>query len=90
MINDNSFFLLFSESDVHRFADFDIHPLDTNLLVCIREDHTDEAQVTNGLVFINLQSATMQEIRPARVDGFYAFPRFGGRQGDKIAWIEVS
>lgn len=81
---------LLPDSAVHRFADFDIHPYDNNLLVCIREDHTDESQVTNGLVLINLKYGTMQELGPARVDGFYAFPRFGGRHGDKIAWIEVS
>ncbi|KAJ9103998.1 hypothetical protein QFC21_002461 [Naganishia friedmannii] len=72
----------------HRFADFDIHPFDNNLLICIKEDHTDETQVTNGLILINLKYATMQEIRSARIDGFYAFPRFGGIHGDKIAWIE--
>jgi len=46
--------------------------------------------VKNSLVLINLTSKDIQEIRPARADGFYAFPRFGGKEGNKIAWIEVS
>lgn len=44
----------------------------------------------NGLVLVDMKSKTVQEIRPARAEGFYAFPRFGGKEGSKIAWIEVS
>ncbi|KAJ9103963.1 hypothetical protein QFC21_002426 [Naganishia friedmannii] len=77
-------------SDVYRYADFDLHPTSKDLLVCIREDHTDDepSRVKNSLVLINVTSKDIHEIRPARADGFYAFPRFGGKDGSKIAWIE--
>lgn len=81
-----------AESEVLRYADFDIHPAFPRLLVCIREDHTDSepSRVKNGLVLVDIESKAVREIRPARADGFYAFPRFGGKDGNKIAWIEVS
>ncbi|KAJ9097826.1 hypothetical protein QFC19_006694 [Naganishia cerealis] len=79
-------------SDVYRYADFDIHPTMADLLICIREDHTQDlpSKVKNSLVLINTATKDIQEMRPARADGFYAFPRFGGKDGSKIAWIEVS
>lgn len=81
-----------TESEVYRYADFDIHPTHPHLLVCVREDHTEPepSKVKNGLVLVDMKSKTVQEIRPARAEGFYAFPRFGGKEGSKIAWIEVS
>jgi hypothetical protein len=77
---------------VLRYADFDIHPAFPHLLVCVREDHTEpeSSRVKNGLVLVDIQAKTVTEIRPARAEGFYAFPRFGGKDGNKIAWIEVS
>ena len=64
----------------------------SHLLVCVREDHTEPepSKVKNGLVLVDMKSKSIQEIRPARAEGFYAFPRFGGKDGSKIAWIEVS
>jgi hypothetical protein len=76
-----------------RFADFDVHPINNNWIVAIKEDHrnaTPETQATdviNNLVAIDITTNTSHVI----VEGsdFYSHPRFSP-DGAKISWIQWS
>ncbi|KAF9221091.1 alpha/beta-hydrolase [Gyrodon lividus] len=75
------------ENTKWRYANFAVHPGQTNLLVSILEDHTvDTPQtVVNTLCLINTETATKSTL----VEGadFYATPVFNS-SGTKIAWQE--
>ncbi|KAF9242826.1 Alpha/Beta hydrolase protein [Melanogaster broomeanus] len=72
------------ENDKWRYANFAVHPTQTNLLVSVLEDHTPQP-VANTLCLINTETATKSNL----VDGadFYATPVFNP-SGTKIAWQE--
>lgn len=80
------------ESDVYRYADFDFHPVAQHLLICVKEDHSEDTpcEVKTSIVLVNTITNGIVELCPALEKGFYAFPRFGGKEGSKVAWIEVS
>jgi hypothetical protein len=75
----------------YRYADFDFHATDPNLLICVREDLTSGTghDVKTSIICIDTSYKTVRVLLPARKEGFYAFPRFGGVDGCKVAWIEV-
>ncbi|KAH0838870.1 Alpha/Beta hydrolase protein [Lanmaoa asiatica] len=74
-----------------RYANFAVHPQQTNLLVTIREDHTNDPDgdapqnVVNTLCVVDTSTASVNII----VDGadFYATPVFNP-SGNKIGWQE--
>jgi Tol biopolymer transport system component len=89
----NGAFRLRSKNDIEaivnpsqdlRYGDFDVHPIETNLIIAIQEDHTCEA-VENRLVLINSTEKSVKVI----VQGadFYIYPRFN-HDGTKICWIQ--
>lgn len=90
-LNHDTLCLICPESNVYRYADFDFHPTNPNLFICIREDHRGGAnlQVKTSIVCVDTFFKTVRLLVPARPDGFYAFPRFGGVNGCKVAWVEV-
>jgi len=75
----------------NRFADFDVHPINSKWVIAVKEDHrnaTPETQATNvinNLVAINLETNTSHVI----VEGadFYSHPRFSP-DGTKVSWIQ--
>ncbi|KAJ7902799.1 Alpha/Beta hydrolase protein [Mycena olivaceomarginata] len=74
------------ESKVFRFANFDVHPKHSQLLVSILEDHSDNSSPTsviNTLCIINTISQTLTPL----VSGadFYASPKFSP-DGTRIVW----
>jgi dipeptidyl aminopeptidase/acylaminoacyl peptidase len=77
------------QSPVCRFADFDIHPLEENLILAIQEDHThdDPSTVVNSLVLINSDTGNVKEL----VQGadFYTTPRFSP-DGKSFTWLQWS
>ncbi|KIJ67214.1 hypothetical protein HYDPIDRAFT_107939 [Hydnomerulius pinastri MD-312] len=77
------------KNDKWRYANFAVHPTQTNLLVSILEDHTvDTPQtVVNTLCLINTKAGT--NLKKDFVSGadFYATPVFNP-SGTKIAWQE--
>ncbi|KAG6887411.1 hypothetical protein C0992_012379 [Termitomyces sp. T32_za158] len=77
------------ESKVHRFADFDVHPIHTHLLVSILEDHTvdEPSAVINTLCIINTATKTIYPL----ISGadFYASPKFSP-DGAHLAWQQWS
>ncbi|GLB42902.1 putative alpha beta-hydrolase [Lyophyllum shimeji] len=73
------------ESKVHRFANFDVHPVHTDLLVSVLEDHTTDepSAIVNTLCIINTNTKTVHPL----VSGadFYACPKFSP-DGTRLAW----
>ncbi|KAF5375944.1 hypothetical protein D9615_008213 [Tricholomella constricta] len=69
----------------HRFANFDVHPKHTHLLVSVLEDHTIDqpAAIVNSLCIINTNTKTVHPL----VSGadFYASPKFSP-DGTRLAW----
>ncbi|KAF7290555.1 Peptidase-S9 domain-containing protein [Mycena indigotica] len=76
------------ENRNHRFANFDVYPLDPTLLVCVMEDHTDATsplEVVNSLCILNTKTKL---VHPVESDAsFYSSPIFSP-DGKHIAWIE--
>ncbi|TCD62362.1 hypothetical protein EIP91_006971 [Steccherinum ochraceum] len=73
------------EQSSHRYADFTVHPVRTNLLVGICEDHSDPhpARVVTTLALINAEtSSTITLFFGA---DFYACPRFSP-DGTALVW----
>ncbi|EIW87444.1 alpha beta-hydrolase [Coniophora puteana RWD-64-598 SS2] len=68
-----------------RYADFAIHPVHKHLLVCIKEDHTNDAptDVKNSLILVD----TRDQRSHGLVSGadFYSYPRFSS-DGQFLAW----
>ncbi|KAG2355434.1 Alpha/Beta hydrolase protein [Suillus spraguei] len=74
---------------VYRYADFCVHPVYTDLLVAILEDHTNDTPrtVRNSLCLINSTDATVTSLVSTEDahNEFYAAPKFSP-SGDKLAW----
>ncbi|KAJ8469953.1 hypothetical protein ONZ45_g16717 [Pleurotus djamor] len=76
---------------LHRYADFSVHPIQLNLLVSIKEDHTNDpdgetpANVVNTLCVIDAAAKTVSPL----VSGadFYSNPRFSP-DGTRIVWLQ--
>ncbi|KAG6851428.1 hypothetical protein H0H87_001141, partial [Tephrocybe sp. NHM501043] len=77
------------ESTVHRFADFDVHPVHTHLLVAVLEDHTidEPSAIVNTLCIINTSTTTVHPL--ASGADFYASPRFSP-DGTRLVWQQWS
>ncbi|KAG5715192.1 Dipeptidyl peptidase family member 6 [Termitomyces sp. T112] len=77
------------ENKVHRFADFNVHPIHTHLLVSILEDHTidEPSAIVNTLCVINTVAKTVHPL----ISGadFYASPKFSP-DGTRLAWQQWS
>jgi dipeptidyl aminopeptidase/acylaminoacyl peptidase len=77
-----------TENPSHKFANFDVYPLDPTLLICVFEDHTGSrspSSVVNSLCFINLSTKT---VSPVDSDAsFYSSPKFSP-DGKRLVWIE--
>ncbi|KAG1863162.1 Alpha/Beta hydrolase protein [Suillus subluteus] len=74
---------------IYRYADFCVHPVHTDLLVAILEDHTHDTPQTvrNSLCVINSTATAVTSLvctEDAQRE-FYAAPTFSP-SGDKLAW----
>ncbi|KAG1748168.1 Alpha/Beta hydrolase protein [Suillus lakei] len=74
---------------IYRYADFCVHPIHTDLLVAILEDHTNDTPQTvrNSLCVINSTVTTVASLvctEDAQKE-FYAAPTFSP-SGDKLVW----
>lgn len=67
-----------------RYADFDVHPLDTNMILAVQEDHSDDA-VENRIVLINSNDQSAKVV--CQGADFYCAPRFN-HDGTKLCWIQ--
>lgn len=84
-------FVFIDSNNLHRFADFDVHPKISGLVVAIMEDHTNDptgeapSQVVNTLCVID--TAT-KSVRPL-VSGanFYSNARFSP-DGTRLVWLQ--
>ncbi|KAH0838867.1 Alpha/Beta hydrolase protein [Lanmaoa asiatica] len=83
------------ENPLWRYANFAVHPQQTNLLVTIREDHTDDPNgdapqnVVNTLCVVDTTTALVKVIAESGKKSFYATPVFNP-SGNKIAWQQWS
>ncbi|KAF7416263.1 hypothetical protein PC9H_002528 [Pleurotus ostreatus] len=76
---------------LHRFADFDVHPKNSELVVAIMEDHTDDpngeapSKVVNTLCIIDTTSKSVSSL----VSGadFYSNARFSP-DGTRLVWVQ--
>ncbi|KAG6811063.1 hypothetical protein H0H92_009152 [Tricholoma furcatifolium] len=77
------------ESSVYRFADFDIHPVHSHLLISVLEDHTvdEPSAIVNTICVINTKTKTIQSL-VSGVD-FYSSPKFSPN-GNHLAWQQWS
>ncbi|KAF9466810.1 alpha/beta-hydrolase [Collybia nuda] len=73
------------ENKAHRFANFDIHPIHSHLLVAILEDHTIDVpeKIVTSLAIVNTHTKAVQTILSGA--DFYAAPKFSP-DGSRIAW----
>ncbi|MBN1322967.1 MAG: S9 family peptidase [Methanotrichaceae archaeon] len=55
-----------------------------NRVICILEDHSNEGEVKNSLVAIDLESGGLRTLESG--EDFYSSPRIGPK-GDRLAWI---
>ncbi|KAJ7053313.1 alpha/beta-hydrolase [Mycena amicta] len=74
-----------------RFASFSVHPVHTNLVVSIMEDHTNPApkDVLNTLVCLNLLETIQCPVPLLAGADFYATPTFNP-DGSLLAWTQWS
>ncbi|KAG2148813.1 Alpha/Beta hydrolase protein [Suillus clintonianus] len=74
---------------IYRYADFCVHPVHTDLLVAIKEDHTHDTPQTvrNSLCVINSTATTVTSLvcTEDAQNEFYAAPTFSP-SGDKLVW----
>lgn len=75
-----------TESSVHRFADFAIHPLSNRFIVAILEDHTHDtpSEVITTLCVIDSETKTVKTDLVKGAD-FYAAPSFSP-DGTHLVW----
>ena len=66
------------------YADFDIHPVDSGLILAVRENHQAKI-VENSIVFIDASSRKVHTI--AAGADFYSHPKFSP-EGDKVCWLQ--
>ncbi|KAJ7119659.1 Alpha/Beta hydrolase protein [Mycena epipterygia] len=72
------------ENPSHKFANFDIYPIQPTLLICVIEDHTPSA-VVNSLGILNVLTKT---VSPLESDAsFYSSSKFSP-DGKHLVWIE--
>ncbi|KII84782.1 hypothetical protein PLICRDRAFT_45589 [Plicaturopsis crispa FD-325 SS-3] len=73
------------ESSVYRYANFAIHPVQSNIIVAVLEDHTHDvpSEVVTTLCIIDAESKTVSPL----VSGadFYSSPSFSP-DGTRLAW----
>ncbi|KAM0791926.1 hypothetical protein ACM66B_004180 [Microbotryomycetes sp. NB124-2] len=78
------------KSDVYRYADFRVAPHDSNLLVAVLEDHTNDtpATVETSIVAIDLTKQDEPQLHTV-VSGtdFYSQPTFSP-SGDWFSWVQ--
>lgn len=76
-----------SESSVHRFANFSVHPKWTTLLVSILEDHTNDTPQTveTTLCVINTITKNVSRLQGIPQADFFASPIFSP-DGKRLAW----
>lgn len=69
------------------FADFSIHPTESEWVIAVKEDHHSEVidEIKNTLVSIDSRSKEVTTI--AQGADFYTFPRFSP-DGGKVCWIQ--
>ncbi|KAF9554636.1 alpha/beta-hydrolase [Agrocybe pediades] len=75
------------EGKPFRFAAFEVHPLHSELLVAVLEDHTKDvpSEIVNTLVVINVSQKTIHPLLSGA--DFYAQPTFSP-DGQKFAWLQ--
>ncbi|KAH8895465.1 alpha/beta-hydrolase [Thozetella sp. PMI_491] len=84
--------ILGAEKGTH-YADFSVHPLQSEWILAIKEDHRKATQLTqaydvhNTLVAIDRCSSTEHTV--ASGDDFYAYPRFSP-DGTHVCWVQWS
>lgn len=66
------------------YADFDIHPVNTALILAVQENHHPQ-DVENSIVIIDASSRKVQTI--ASGADFYSHPKFNP-EGDKVCWLQ--
>ncbi|KAJ7773564.1 hypothetical protein DFH07DRAFT_801182 [Mycena maculata] len=76
------------ENIAHKFANFDVYPVDPSLLVCVMEDHTGSkspSSVVNNLCILDVSAKTVSQLESDA--SFYASPVFSP-DGKRLAWLE--
>ncbi|KAJ7764918.1 Alpha/Beta hydrolase protein [Mycena metata] len=72
----------------HKFANYDVYPLDRNVLVCVFEDATaakSPSEVVNSLCFLDVST---KQVFPLESDAsFYSSPKFSP-DGKRLVWVE--
>ena len=66
------------------YADFDIHPNDSALILAVRENHHPKV-VENSIVLIDASSRKVHTV--ASGADFYSHPKFSP-EGDKVCWLQ--
>ncbi|KAJ5191726.1 uncharacterized protein N7498_010711 [Penicillium cinerascens] len=77
---------IITASEQFRYADFDVHPLQTNLILAVQEAHSGNS-VTNTVALINSDDKSVTNI--CQGADFYSTPRFN-HDGTKICWVQWS
>jgi dipeptidyl aminopeptidase/acylaminoacyl peptidase len=67
-----------------RYADFDVHPLQTNLILAVQEDHSGPT-VENRVALINSDTKSVKVV--CQGADFYSAPKFN-HDGTKICWVQ--
>ena len=75
--------LLDADAQIY-YADFDIHPVNTALILAVQEDHHPK-EVENSIVLIDASSRKVHAI--AAGAEFYSHPKFSP-VGDKVCWLQ--
>ncbi|KAL0948371.1 hypothetical protein HGRIS_010953 [Hohenbuehelia grisea] len=78
-------------NELHRFADFDVHPANPRFVAAVKEDHSNDpdgetpSKVITTLCIIDTQKGTTAPL----VTGadFYNSPRFSP-DGNRVAWVQ--
>ncbi|KAF7361455.1 Peptidase-S9 domain-containing protein [Mycena sanguinolenta] len=76
------------ENPSHKFANFDVYPLDSTFLVGVLEDHTgctSPSTVVNSLCLINVSTKAVTLLESDA--SFYSSPKFSP-DGKRLAWVE--
>jgi hypothetical protein len=71
-------------SPTKRFGDFNVHPLDTNWILAVHEEHRGD-EVVNCIVVINDETQNTDFV--AEGADFYSHPRFSP-DGKRICWTQ--
>ena len=67
-----------------RYADFDVHPLQTNLILAVQEDHSGST-VENRVALIDSDTKSVKVV--CQGADFYSAPKFN-HDGTKICWVQ--